>query len=146
MSTVTTTSSRSLDERRQAFKHQAEHAADTAPERSLAQRMDALKRANRIRTRRAELKRDLKARRVSIRDVILDPPEWLETAKILAILLATPKYGRVKASKLLQVVMVSPSKTIGGLSQRQRLELASLVRDDGPVPTIPTRHDLARAA
>ena len=34
-----------------------------APERSLAQRMDALKRANDIRTRRAQLKRDLKAGR-----------------------------------------------------------------------------------
>ena len=35
----------------------------TAPERSLTQRMDALKRANDIRTRRARLKRDLKAGR-----------------------------------------------------------------------------------
>src|SRR5436305_1644270 len=39
------------------------HAAGAAPERSLSQRMDALKRANEIRTRRASLKRALLARR-----------------------------------------------------------------------------------
>ena len=37
-----------------------------APERSLVQRMEALQRANEIRTKRASLKRDLKAGRVSI--------------------------------------------------------------------------------
>ena len=34
-----------------------------APERSLVQRMEALERANEIRTRRAQLKRDLKGGR-----------------------------------------------------------------------------------
>ena len=48
--------------------------AGLAPERSLTQRMDALKRANEIRTRRARLKRDLKAGRVQIHGLLLDPP------------------------------------------------------------------------
>ena len=55
------------------------HAA--APERSLLQRMDALQRANEIRTRRAQLKRDLKAGRVSIQTLLTSPPEYVETAK-----------------------------------------------------------------
>ena len=37
--------------------------AIAAPERSLVQRMEALQRANDIRSRRAQLKRDLKAGR-----------------------------------------------------------------------------------
>ena len=41
-------------------------SAGLAPERSLNQRMDALKRANEIRTQRARLKRDLKAGRTKI--------------------------------------------------------------------------------
>ena len=45
-----------------------------APERSLHQRMDALQRANEIRTRRAQLKRDLKGGRVSIDGLLLDAP------------------------------------------------------------------------
>ena len=99
-----------------------------APERSLTQRMDALQRANDIRTRRAQLKRDLKGGRISIHSLLLEPPEYLETAKVFDMLLAVPKYGRVKVNKILQHCRISPSKTIGGLSERQRTELVSLLR------------------
>jgi hypothetical protein len=90
--------------------------------------MDALARANTIRTRRATLKKDLKAGRASIHDLLLDPPEFIETAKVFDMLLAVPKYGRVKVNKVLVGCRISPSKTIGGLSQRQRTELVSLLR------------------
>jgi hypothetical protein len=90
--------------------------------------MDALQRANDIRTRRAQLKRDLKAGRVSIHQLLTKPPEYLETAKVFDMLLAVPKYGRVKVNKILQICRISPSKTIGGLSERQRAELVSLLR------------------
>ena len=99
-----------------------------APERSLDQRMEALKRANEIRSARAQLKRDLKAGRRSIHDLLLEPPEYVETAKVFDMLLAVPKYGRVKVNKVLQLCRISPSKTIGGLSQRQRAELVSMLR------------------
>jgi hypothetical protein len=100
----------------------------SAPERSLAQRMEALQRANDIRSRRARLKRDLKAGRQPIHELLLDPPEYLETAKVFDLLLAVPKYGRVKVNKILSSCRISPSKTIGGLSQRQRGELVELMR------------------
>ena len=99
-----------------------EHRA--TPERSLDQRIDALSRANEVRTLRAQLKRDLKARRVSIGALLLDPPPYLETAKVFDMLLAVPKVGSVKATKILHSCRVSPSKTFGGLSERQRAELA----------------------
>ena len=98
------------------------------PERSLTQRMDALKRANEIRTQRARLKRDLKAGRIQIQGLLLDPPDYLATAKVFDLLLAVPKYGRVKANKILTQCRISPSKTIGGLSERQRNELVSYLR------------------
>ncbi len=99
-----------------------------APERSLQQRMDALNRANDIRTRRARLKKDLKAGHTTIQDLLLDPPEYVETAKVFDMLLAVPKYGRVKVNKVLVTCRISPSKTIGGLSERQRAELVGLLR------------------
>jgi hypothetical protein len=99
-----------------------------APERSLNQRMDALARANLIRTERAQLKRDLKAGRLSIHTLLLKPPEYVETAKVFDMMLAVPKYGRVKVNKILTNCRISPSKTIGGLSERQRSELVSLLR------------------
>jgi hypothetical protein len=107
---------------------QTSRSSGAAPERSLTQRMDALKRANEIRTRRARLKRDLKAGKVKIQGLLLDPPEYLQTAKVFDLLLAVPKYGRVKANRILNQCRISPSKTIGGLSQRQRNELVSFLR------------------
>ncbi len=99
-----------------------------APERTLNQRMDALQKANVIRSQRATLKKDLKAGRTTIHSLLQDPPDYLETAKVVDMLLAVPKYGRVKAHRVLQSCRISPSKTIGGLSERQRAELVSLLR------------------
>lgn len=95
------------------------------PNRSLDQRMDALKRANGIRTQRAKLKKDLKAGRVKISVLILDPPEWLLTCRLFDLLLATPKYGRVKTNRVMNLCRVSPSKTLGGMTERQRKELVT---------------------
>ena len=95
------------------------------PERSPDQRIDALSKANEIRALRAQLKRDLKAGRTSIATLLLNPPAYLQTAKIFDILLAVPKVGRVKATKMLDNCRVSPSKTFGGLTDRQRAELAA---------------------
>ena len=102
--------------------------SSAAPERSLTQRLDALERANEVRTKRAQLKRDLKGGRTSIHSLLLDPPAYVETAKVFDMLLAVPKYGRVKVNKILATCRISPSKTIGGLSQRQRDELVDLMR------------------
>lgn len=98
-----------------------------APPRSLEQRMTALDRANEIRTARADWKKKVKRRERDPRDVLLEPPAEFETMKVFDVLMAAPKVGRVKANKILQLARVSPSKTLGGLSQRQRLELVSLV-------------------
>ena len=90
--------------------------------------MKALRRANEIRTARAQLKRDLKAGKVTIERLLLDPPEWLGSAKVFDIMLAVPKYGRVKVNRILNQCRISPSKTIGGLSERQRAELVQFLR------------------
>jgi len=97
------------------------------PERSPNQRLAALARANEIRSQRAQLKRDLKGGRISIQQLLGKPPSYLETAKVSDMLLAVPKYGRVKVNKILHTCRISPSKTIGGLSERQRAELVTLL-------------------
>jgi S13-like protein len=97
-----------------------------APERSLDQRMDALRRANDVRVRRAKLKKDLKEGRVRIQVILGSPPEYVETAKVIDILMAVPKFGRVKAARFLNTCRISQSKTVGGLSDRQRAELIDL--------------------
>jgi hypothetical protein len=73
--------------------------------------MEALARANDIRVRRAQLKKDLKEGHAQIESNML---------------MAVPKFGRVKAARLLNQCRISQSKTVGGLSERQRAELVSL--------------------
>ena len=102
--------------------------AAAVPERTEEQRMRALRRANEIRSARAKLKRDLKAGKVKIEKLLLDPPDYVMSAKAFDMILAVPKYGRVKANKILTQCRISPSKTIGGLSERQRAELVHMLR------------------
>jgi len=103
-------------------------SSTAVPARTHDQRLRALDAANEIRTRRAKLKKDLKAGKVQIEGLLLDPPEYLGSAKVFDLMLAVPKYGRVKVNRILNQCRVSPSKTIGGLSVRQRSELVALLR------------------
>ena len=102
--------------------------AGFAPDRSPSQRLAALKLANAVRSQRAVLKRDLKAGRVRIDQLLEDPPECVQSAKVVDIMLAVPRFGRVKVSKVLQRCRVSPSKTVAGLSERQRSDLIDALR------------------
>jgi len=88
--------------------------------------MEALKRANDIRVKRAQLKKDLKLGTVSIEQILGEPPEYVSTAKVFDMLMAVPKFGQVKAKRYLNQCRISESKTVGGLSDRQRTELIGL--------------------
>lgn len=103
----------------------------TAPERSLKQRRDALKTANEVRVKRAALKRDIGGGRVAGEEVLADPPEYALTMTLWDLVMAMRKYGRVKTNKVLTTCRVSPSKTIGGLSDRQRAEVVRMLTN-GP--------------
>ena len=100
----------------------------TPPARSNAQYMAALERANEIRHYRAILKKDVKSGRVPAYGIVACPPEMTATMKVFDLLLAMPKTGRVRANKLLRRCSVSPSKTLAGLSDRQRRDLLALLR------------------
>jgi hypothetical protein len=109
----------------------------STPDRTTVQRLVALEHANDVRHRRAIAKRDLRAGRVNVVDYITAPPEWMETMKIVDLLLAAPKIGRVKANQLLWRCRISPSKTVGGISDRQRGEI---------IQALPVNHCIRRAA
>lgn len=96
----------------------------STPDRSLLQRRQSLIRANEVRTHRARLK-------VQMRDG-LDPralfdDELCETMKVIDLLVSIPKVGRVTARTMLNRAQVSPSKTLGGMSARQRNEMLALI-------------------
>ncbi len=95
---------------------------------SKAQRLRSLERANGVRLPRAALKREMKAGTVTGLAVLLDPPACMESIRLFEMLMAMPKVGRVKANRILAQCRISPAKTVGGLSPRQRDEIAGLLR------------------
>jgi hypothetical protein len=105
-------------------------AALTAPE--LEQRLDALQRATKVRIDRAKLKKDLAAGRTRIADVLQDPPECVHTAKVNELLLALPKFGRVRVSKALARARVTGTTRLEDLSDTQRAALARAIYSQAP--------------
>lgn len=93
----------------------------SAPTRTLEQRRTALKHANKIRSHRAELKREVKAGHLTVIDLFADP--LCDTMKIADALIAHPKIGRVKTNRILTRLSISPSRSLVGLSERQRTKL-----------------------
>lgn len=99
--------------------------------RSLDRRKLALRQANEVRHRRAQLKQDLHEGTIRLEEILAVRPHYLASAEVLDVLVAVPKIGPVKAARLLRTAGVSQSKTIGGLSDRQCTRLIELL---GRVP------------
>jgi hypothetical protein len=98
----------------------------TAPPLTRDQRLEALTEANRIRVVRAAVKRELRTARsptARVRRLIKAPPDDLLTMRVEELLESVPKLGEVKVGKVMRRAGASPSKTLGGLTERQRAAL-----------------------
>jgi hypothetical protein len=93
---------------------------------SSEQRRHALQQANQVRSERARLKKDLATGTVGLVEILARPPACARTARVGDLLLALPKIGSVKAGRILARCRISDSKTVAGLTDRQRAELAKL--------------------
>ncbi|MGZ4337137.1 MAG: integration host factor, actinobacterial type [Gaiellaceae bacterium] len=96
------------------------------PGRSTEQRLRALQQANQVRSERARLKRELAAGEIGLVQILAQPPACLRTARVRDLLVALPKIGSVKAGRILARCGIAPSKTLAGLTDRQRAELTNL--------------------
>jgi hypothetical protein len=99
------------------------------PGRSREQRLRALEQANEVRTARAELKRELAAGKIELAAILAEPPPCVRTARVRDLLVALPRIGSVRAGRILGHCGIAHSKTLGGLTDRQRGALISLLRD-----------------
>lgn len=94
------------------------------PVRAREQRLAALARANEVRVARSRLKQAIRG---GDRDLALllvrDPTPVVETMPVDELLLAIPRMGRRVLPPILRHARVSPCKTLGGLTHRQRRAL-----------------------
>lgn len=98
-----------------------------APERSMKQRREALIKANYTRIYRSALKKKIKDREISVLPILADPPEEVKNMKLHELLLAMPKVGAQKVRRIFLMLEISPVKTVGGLTPRQRNRLAEFI-------------------
>ena len=98
------------------------------PGRSREQRLRALEQANEVRTARAKLKKELASGKIELVQILADPPACVRTARIRDVLVVVPKIGSVRAGRILAQCRIAHSKTLGGLTDRQRGELINLFR------------------
>jgi hypothetical protein len=103
------------------------HRTGVAP-RSHEQQLRALAKANEVRLARAQLKRELSTGAVELAQLLAGPPPCAETAKLRDLLLAVPRMGPAKVQRALTHCRIADSKTVAGLSDRQRAELIELLR------------------
>jgi S13-like protein len=87
----------------------------------------ALARANEVRLARARLKRGVAAGRIEPARLVAEPPACVQTAKLRELLLVVPGIGPVRADRLLARCRIAHTKTLGGLSERQRAQLVELL-------------------
>lgn len=82
--------------------------------------MVALERANAIRLERARLKREIKAGRLDVVEVLDKIPECALTMPTIGLLTAQRQWGDGTAKKFLQGLEISPMRRLGDLTYRQR--------------------------
>jgi hypothetical protein len=97
----------------------------SVPQRTAEQRADALTAALAARRERSRLKAALKARDLTVLDVLEGAPRnplW-GGLKVLWLLECVPGVGSVRAERILATVQIAPSRRVQGLGERQRAAL-----------------------
>ncbi len=85
------------------------------------QRKEALAKAAEARRRRADLKAELKAERVSLRDVLgRQDDDTVGKMKVSSVLESLPGVGKVRARKIMERLDISSSRRVRGLGAKQK--------------------------
>jgi hypothetical protein len=103
------------------------------------QHLRALQRANEVRLARAELKRRVADGELTASEVVLDAPWEAQSMAIADLLMSQRRWGRTRCRRFLASVLLSETKTIGSLTERQRRAVAAQL---GTVPSGVITHDV----
>ena len=85
------------------------------------QRKQALVKAAQARKKRAELKAQLKAEKLALRDVLAkQTDDVIGKMKVAAVLESLPGVGKVRARKIMERLDISASRRVRGLGAKQK--------------------------
>jgi hypothetical protein len=104
------------------------------------QRLLALDRANDIRIARAALKRRLHAGQITPAEAILSGSRDLKTMTVDELLRSQRGWGPKRSSGVLRSVRLSDTKTLGSLTERQRVTLGGILSSREHKKSSPSSH------
>lgn len=90
----------------------------------------ALRKANQVRAKRTQIKRDLTAGTTTIREVLTAHHPELRTMPIGELLKAQYGWGRKRVTRFLNQIPLAEFKTIGSMTDRQICVLAIAIEGD----------------
>ena len=95
------------------------------PTLTLEEKKAALKKAQDMRSKRAQIRRDLKEGKVTLEKLLSDPSmdEAVSRMRVSYLLESLPRMGRVKSRKLMEEVGIAESRRVQGLGTKQKEEL-----------------------
>lgn len=101
----------------------------TIPKLSKAQRGDALKKAQQMRSRRAAVRKDLKEGKLTFAAALAKADdELIGKMRVKYLLESLPQVGKVTAAKLMQEIGIDEVRRVQGLGSRQKAELLARLK------------------
>jgi hypothetical protein len=89
-----------------------------------SQAREALDRANEVRMYRHQVKLKIQTGRLTVGEVLADPPDEVLTWAVVDLLRCQQYWGAVKSSRRLRKLGIFSSRKIGELTKRQRQAIA----------------------
>ena len=95
----------------------------TPPQLTPEQRTAALAKAAEARAARAEIKARLKDNRMTLAEALASDDPNVGKLKVLSLLESLPRWGKVKARKVMEEIGIADNRRVQGLGSKQRTEL-----------------------
>ncbi|MBR5328578.1 MAG: integration host factor [Firmicutes bacterium] len=89
------------------------------PNLSTEERANALKKAQEMRSQRMALRKELKAGKVTLAEVLKREDEIVTRMKVKYLLESLPNVGKITAASLMEEIGINESRRIQGLGKRQ---------------------------
>ena len=89
------------------------------PNLSKDERAKALEKAQEMRTKRMELRKELKAGKVTLAEVLKRDDEIVTRMKVKYLLESLPNVGKITAVSIMEEIGINKSRRVQGLGKRQ---------------------------
>lgn len=89
------------------------------PNLSTEERAQALQKAQEMRSKRMELRKELKAGNITLADVLKREDEIVTRMKVKYLLESLPNVGKITAASIMEEVGINESRRVQGLGKRQ---------------------------